>query len=76
VAHVGPAGGAARQVLNMVVAFGAVVVFTWLAQRFRRQQLTFIFTGFFLVSYLACSVVLDTPGDLTVWSFYTLWRPV
>ena len=58
------------KVLNMVVAFVAVVVFSWLANRFRRQQLTFIFTGFFLVSYLAYTLVIRDPGGLTVWSFY------
>lgn len=58
------------KVLNMVVAFAAVVVFTWLVRRFRRQQLTFIFTGFFLVSYVAYSTIINVPGDFTVWSFY------
>ena len=58
------------KVLNMVVAFVAVMVFTWLVRRFRRQQLSFIFTGFFLLSYVAYSLVIDAPGDLTVWSFY------
>lgn len=58
------------KVLNMVVAFVAVVVFSWLANRFRRQQLTFIFTGFFLASYLAYTLVIRDPGDVTVWSFY------
>lgn len=58
------------KVLNMVVAFVAVIVFTWLARRFRRQQLTFIFTGFFLLSYLVYSIIIDTPGTFTVWSFY------
>ncbi len=58
------------KVLNMVVAFVAVVVFSWLASRYRRQQLSFIFTGFFLASYVAYTLVLGDPGDLTVWSFY------
>ncbi len=58
------------KVLNMVVAFLAVVVFSWLANRFRRQQLTFIFTGFFLASYVVYTLVIDDPGGLTVWSFY------
>jgi ATP:ADP antiporter, AAA family len=42
------------KVLNMVVAFVAVMVFTWLVRRFRRQQLSFIFTGFFLLSQALC----------------------
>ncbi|PON13213.1 hypothetical protein C2W62_35555 [Candidatus Entotheonella serta] len=58
------------KVLNMVVAFAAVAVFTWLVRRFRRQQLTFIFTGFFLLSYVVYSAIIATPGPLTVWSFY------
>ena len=58
------------KVLNMVVAFVAVVVFTWLSRRFRRQQLTFIFTSFFLLGYVVYSLLVDNPGPLTVWSFY------
>jgi len=58
------------KVLNMVVAFAAVVVFTWLVGRFRRQHLTFIFSGFFLVSYALYAVGMQAPGDATVWTFY------
>ena len=58
------------KVLNMVVAFIAVMIFTWLVRRFRRQQLTFIFTTFFLLSYIGYSVIVDQAGALTVWSFY------
>ncbi len=66
----GPQAELIAKVLNMVVAILAVIVFTWLARRFRRQQLTFIFTGFFLVCYVAFSFVIDSPGGPTVWSFY------
>ena len=58
------------KVLNMVVAFVAVVVFTLLVRNFRRQQLTYIFTGFFLISYLGYSFVINSPSDFTVWTFY------
>jgi ATP:ADP antiporter, AAA family len=58
------------KVLNMGVAIVAVIIFTWLARRFRRQQLTFIFTLFFLLSYAAFSVVINQPQDITVWNFY------
>jgi AAA family ATP:ADP antiporter len=58
----GPQAELLAKVLNMVVAFVAVAVFTWLARHFRRQQLTFIFTGFFLASYVAYSFYLF--GDL------------
>ncbi len=66
----GPQAELIAKVLNMVVAFAAVIVFTWLARRFRRQQLSFVFTAFFLVSYAAYSFVLGAPGGGTVWSFY------
>ena len=36
------------KILNMVMAFLAVAIFTWLARRFRRQQLTIIFSSFFM----------------------------
>lgn len=58
------------KVLNMVVAFAAVAVFTLLARRYRRQQLTFLFTAFFLASYIAYTLLIENPGDATVWSFY------
>ncbi len=35
---------------NMFIAFAAVVVFTWLARRMRRQQLTLVFCGFCAVA--------------------------
>ena len=36
------------KVLNMFVAFVAAVVFSALSNQLRRQQLTFVFTAFFL----------------------------
>ncbi len=50
------------KILNMFVAIVAVIVFTWLVRRFRRQQLTYIFSGFFMVSFIAFSRIIDTPG--------------
>jgi len=58
------------KVLNMVVAFVAVAAFSALSERLRRQQLTLVFSGFFLASYLGYWLVLDAPGTATVWSFY------
>ena len=66
----GPQAELLAKVLNMVVAFAAVAVFTWLARRFRRQQLTFIFTGFFLASYAAYAFIIERPQSITVWTFY------
>ncbi len=58
------------KVLNMVVAAVAVIVFTILARRLRREQLTYVFAGFFLAAFAAYSLVINDPGDVTVWSFY------
>lgn len=58
------------KILNLFVAFIAVVVFTMLVKYFRRQQLTYIFSSFFLVSYIGYSFVINNPGDFTVWTFY------
>jgi AAA family ATP:ADP antiporter len=58
------------KMLNMLVAFLAVAVFTWLARRFRRQQLTYIFSVFFMVSYLFYSYSINNPNEGVVWSFY------
>jgi len=58
------------KVLNMFVAILAVIVFTWLSRNFRRQQLTYIFSGFFLISYAVYSFLLAVPAAATVWTFY------
>jgi AAA family ATP:ADP antiporter len=66
----GPQAELLAKVLNMVVAFVAVAVFTWLARHFRRQKLSFVFTFFFLASYVAYTFVIKYPTDFTVWTFY------
>jgi AAA family ATP:ADP antiporter len=58
------------KVLNMVVAAVAVAIFTWLARRYRRQQLSYVFGAFFLASCLGYSAIVDQPSGTTVWSFY------
>jgi ATP:ADP antiporter, AAA family len=58
------------KVLNMVVAFAAVAIFTTLVRKMHRQQLTFVFSGFFLVCYGIYSILLSQVGDAVVWSFY------
>ncbi len=58
------------KVLNMFVAFVAVVFFTLLARRLRRQQLTYAFSLFFIVSYSVYSFLLRTPEPWVVWTFY------
>lgn len=58
------------KVLNMIVAYVAVVAFSWLVNRYRRQQLTYVFSAFFLACYVLYSSIIGTPEGLTVWSFY------
>ena len=58
------------KVLNMVVALLAVVVFTSLSRRFRRQQLTYIFSLFFIICYALYTSVINQPQSWAVWSFY------
>jgi AAA family ATP:ADP antiporter len=58
------------KVLNMVVAYVAVIVFSLLVRKFARQQLTYIFSIFFIFSYIIYSQFINTPTDVTVWTFY------
>ena len=58
------------KLLNMLVAIAAVAVFTWVAQRLRRQALSMAFAGAFVVAFALYTVVLAHPGDASVWSFY------
>ena len=58
------------KVLNMLVAIIAVIAFTWLSRYFRRQQLTYCFSAFFLAGYVLYSPLIVNPTDLTVWTFY------
>ncbi len=59
------------KILNMVVAFIGVTVFTWLVRRFHRQQLTYVFSIFLMICFAAYSILFSTaPTHLTVWTFY------
>lgn len=58
------------KVLNMVVAAGAVAVFTLLARRLRRERLTAALMTFFIAGDVAFALRLDHPTAATVWSFY------
>ncbi len=58
------------KVLNMVVAFVAAALFSFLSDRFRRQQLTLIFSGAIIVGFAAYAYMLQHPTGAIVWSFY------
>lgn len=58
------------KLLNMVVAFLAVMVFTLISRKYKRQQLTYIFTAFFMACYIGYAYLINSPVGLTVWSFF------
>ena len=58
------------KMLNMLVAFAAVVVFSYLSQHLRRQRLSYVFSGFFILAYLVFASWLMAPSGSGVWSFY------
>ncbi len=66
----GPQAELIAKVMNMVVAYVAVVVFSALARTLRREQLTYAFSAFFLAAFAYYRFVLAGAGELTVWSFY------
>ncbi|MET0342519.1 MAG: Npt1/Npt2 family nucleotide transporter [Polyangiales bacterium] len=58
------------KVLNMIVAGAAAVLFVALAKRHRREWLTYVLGGLFVVGFAGFSQVVDGAGALTVWAFY------
>jgi AAA family ATP:ADP antiporter len=60
------------KILNMLVAIVAVIVFSWLSRRLRREQLTYVFSALFLFAFFVHTLSINNPGDFTVWSFYVL----
>ncbi len=56
------------KLLNMLLAIGAVIAFSWLARRFRRQNLSLIVTAFCLVCIVTYTYFVNQPGDLTAWT--------
>jgi AAA family ATP:ADP antiporter len=58
------------KVANMIVAFVAVVVFTILARKYHRHQLTVIFSAFSVLVLGVFAVLIDGGGHGVVWSFY------
>ena len=72
----GPQVEQLAKVLNMVVAFIAAAVFSYLSRSLRRQQLTYSFSAFFIICYLLFALLLDTPGGLTAWVLLHVRRSV
>jgi AAA family ATP:ADP antiporter len=66
----GPEAELLAKVGNMFVAYGAVIAFTMLSNSLRRQQLTFVFSGFCVAVLAAFCLIIDDPSETTSWSFY------
>ena len=66
----GPQAELFAKVLNMIVAGLATALFVFLAQRFRRQWLSYVFGGVFCLCFVALQRVIDAPSELWVWIFY------
>jgi len=70
------------KVLNMLVAFAVVGIFTWLVRRYARHYLIMIFCGVFGVLFLLFGSVINQIeglGQTAVWSFYVtgdIWTTV
>jgi AAA family ATP:ADP antiporter len=58
------------KVLNMIVAGLATALFVFLAKRFRRQALSYVFGSVFCLCFLALSRLIDAPSEAWVWGFY------
>jgi AAA family ATP:ADP antiporter len=68
----GPEAEQVAKVLNMLVAALAMTVFSALANRHRRQHLSYIFTTFFILAYGYFAIALQSPAPPAVWCFYLL----
>jgi len=70
------------KVLNMVVAFGVVALFTWLVRRFSRQYVVLIFSVIFGGLFILFGMIVDNlgmAGPVGVWAFYVtgdIWTTV
>lgn len=58
------------KLLNMVVAFFAVAVFSWLANSLRRERLTYVWSAVMAFGFVLFSVLVRDPSAATIWGFY------
>jgi ATP:ADP antiporter, AAA family len=58
------------KVLNMFVAGGAMIAFTWLSRKLVREKLSFAFSTFFAAGFVIYALLIAAPSDMTVWTFY------
>ncbi|MEX2399584.1 MAG: Npt1/Npt2 family nucleotide transporter [Rhodothermales bacterium] len=60
------------KVINMIVAYGVVIVFTLLARRLDRALLIAVLAGGFGVLFIVFSFQMAEPTALVVWTFYVM----
>ena len=58
------------KVVNMIVVFGVVVLFTILIRKFKRQQVVYIFCGLISILLVYFGFVMVNPGAADAWTFY------
>ncbi len=66
----GPQAELVAKVLNMIVAGLAAMAFVALTRRYRREWLSYVFGGVFVIGFGLFSRLVDTPTELSVWAFY------
>jgi AAA family ATP:ADP antiporter len=60
------------KVLNMIVVYGFVILFTFLSRKLKRQQLNLFQCTLFSGLFIIFSFFIRDPGSYTAWSFYVL----
>lgn len=60
------------KVANMGVAFVAAIAFTLLSRKYKRQQLTYVFSAFFVVVFGFYFWAIARPSGWEIWTFYFL----
>lgn len=56
--------------LNIVIAFIAMVAYTLLARRYKREHYTLLISSFFVACLVLFYPLVNNAGTLTVWAFY------
>ena len=60
------------KVVNMVVVYGIVVLFTLLSRKLKRQHLNLFLNLFFAGLFILFALLISNPGPSVSWSFYVL----
>ena len=58
------------KVLNMIVVYGVVILFTLMARRLKRQQIVYVFCVLISGLLVVFSFLMAQPGPTAAWSFY------